>query len=77
MSLLCAHKSELNVTGNSTISDDFYEVIEDLKPNFQIRDCEYAMDADACKDLIPLVTDEGICYTINILDRSIIFTENV
>ncbi|XP_015838363.2 pickpocket protein 28-like [Tribolium castaneum] len=82
MSLLCDLRSDefyLNYTDYQfTYSDEFFDLIDDVKPKFNIQDCRYMGWDKNCKELFtPILTDQGVCYTFNMLDRSEIFSEEV
>ncbi|XP_044258537.1 pickpocket protein 28-like [Tribolium madens] len=78
MSLICDHNSKLNYSENNTFSDDFFTVIDKIKPKFQIQDCVYMkFDTECNESFVPIVTEDGICYTFNMLHRDIIFRDNV
>lgn len=43
-----------------------------------ISECKWMGDEFNCSDIFtPLVTDEGICYTFNMLDRNELFREDM
>ncbi|RZC36788.1 pickpocket protein 28 [Asbolus verrucosus] len=78
MSLICNFRDYLDFDYNQTVPDEFYDVIDSLKPEFEIWDCHFMGRPTDCDALfIPLITDEGICYTFNMLDRSEVFRDNV
>ncbi|KAJ3617442.1 hypothetical protein MTP99_007159 [Tenebrio molitor] len=79
MSLICNYRENyLEYTNNLTFPEEFFDVIDYVQPDFKIQDCHYMGRSENCDKLfIPIITDEGICYTFNMLDRGEIFRENV
>ncbi|CAH1984991.1 unnamed protein product [Acanthoscelides obtectus] len=59
-------------------SDDFYNTIDEFKCTFPFFYCAYMRKVVDCSELfIPVITDEGICYTFNMLDRTEIYRDRV
>nr|XP_015833861.1 PREDICTED: pickpocket protein 28 isoform X1 [Tribolium castaneum] len=65
---------------NLPLGPDFLEIIDEVKPNFldHVHNCSFMGKKLNCRDsFTPVFTDEGICYSFNILDRSQIFSDSV
>jgi amiloride-sensitive sodium channel len=77
MSLICSAYPEIN-ENYTTFSDKFYDFIDEVKPAFSIYGCTYKGKPLSCEKIFkPVLTEEGVCYTFNMLDRSEIFRNNV
>ncbi|EFA05007.2 Pickpocket protein 28-like Protein [Tribolium castaneum] len=60
-----------------TLKDDFFDVVNELQP-YELSTCYYMGESFGCDELFtPIITDEGICYSFNILDRKDMFRKNV
>jgi amiloride-sensitive sodium channel len=68
-----------NTTFNNTFTNEFFETLDQVKPVFMILECSFlGQDIENCEDVFtPVFTDEGICYSFNILDRGHIFNDLV
>ncbi|XP_072382227.1 pickpocket protein 28-like [Diabrotica undecimpunctata] len=84
MSLLCDIDDDDFLdyfTYNKTFNaEKFFDTITYLKPTRreQFFFCLYMGESIECNDFfIPIITDEGVCYTFNMLDRKDIFKDNV
>ncbi|XP_063915462.1 pickpocket protein 28-like [Zophobas morio] len=79
MSLICNYRDNyLTYSTNGTFPEEFFDVIQYVKPQFNIRDCHYMGKKENCSKIFtPIITDEGICYTFNMLDRNEIFRKDV
>jgi amiloride-sensitive sodium channel len=78
MSLICNYYSELNYTNNEMFSDDFFEFLDEVKPRFQLENCSILGYDYVCRRIfVPIITEVGVCYTFNMVDRSFIYRENV
>ncbi|CAG9812681.1 unnamed protein product [Phaedon cochleariae] len=56
---------------------DFIETMENISESLHIISCSF-MNEQSCSALFkPIITDEGFCYTFNMLDRSEIYNEKV
>ncbi|XP_076265224.1 pickpocket protein 28-like [Rhynchophorus ferrugineus] len=80
MSLICDLNQlrKLNKAGVNTFSDDFLNFINSARRERYIFECSWMGDNVNCDSLfVPVITDEGICYTFNMLDRSDMFREDV
>ncbi|RZC40059.1 ASC domain containing protein [Asbolus verrucosus] len=78
MSLLCHNDKEVNKGGNATINDDgFFEAMVDSRlPSKMI--CGFMGKEFDCLDiLVPVIIDEEICFSFNIIDRTEIFKDHV
>ncbi|XP_072394413.1 pickpocket protein 28-like [Diabrotica undecimpunctata] len=84
LSLACRrtnkHIEFAKVRLNSAQKEDIYSFLDWVQPDFfsTISHCQYMGYEENCTDLFtPIITDEGICYSFNILDRSQIFKPTV
>ncbi|XP_063916929.1 pickpocket protein 28-like isoform X2 [Zophobas morio] len=76
MSLIC--DEYLNESSTFTVSEQFYDFVDEVKPMFNVSNCIYRGKKLTCDKIFkPIFTEEGVCYTFNMLDRSEIFKENV
>ncbi|XP_064210820.1 pickpocket protein 28-like isoform X2 [Tribolium castaneum] len=66
-----------NLLVNKTVGDDFFLLIEELKPNIELS-CSF-LEHFTCDEssYTPIITDVGICYSMNMLEKSEIFRPNV
>ncbi|RZC37836.1 ASC domain containing protein [Asbolus verrucosus] len=80
MSLLCDDYDFETEAGNNSFINDYFDVLDEIKPDFlgNAINCKLMGDDYDCKDLfVPIMTDEGVCYSFNILDRGQIFNDLV
>lgn len=78
ISLLCDHR--VHKTGRLTTDTDVIEYYKEVAPTFDdtIRECIWQSQLEACEDFFnPMLSEEGICYTFNMLDRDLIYTNEV
>lgn len=78
MTMICKYYDRLNYTNPSTFPDDFLDVVDKIRPNLLLWNCMNMGGEIPCDNLFrPILTDEGVCYTYNMLDRKEIFKDNV
>ncbi|KAJ3647269.1 hypothetical protein Zmor_024794 [Zophobas morio] len=80
MSLICKYQDKLNSSYSKPdiFPDDFFETVHKIKPQLLLYNCMYLGNTDTCsRFFIPIMTDEGVCYTFNMLDRGEIYNDNV
>lgn len=82
LSLACRKNLHLNHTSSSIKfpKDDIFQFLDAVQPNFfaSISSCKYMGYDENCTELFsPVITDEGICYSFNLLDREQIFKKTV
>ncbi|KAK4874127.1 hypothetical protein RN001_013487 [Aquatica leii] len=78
ISLVC--DSHLRPTGNSTIDYGTIDFLAKVSPSFDevFYECKWMNQVKNCKDLFtPTLSEEGICFTFNMLDREELFTNVV
>nr|XP_008193548.2 PREDICTED: pickpocket protein 28 [Tribolium castaneum] len=76
INLLCDKNFIIN-NGEKILDDDFYHHIHKLAPEI-VMECDFMGVTYDCKNILtPVITDQGICYSFNILDRGLIFTDHV
>ncbi|KAJ3646063.1 hypothetical protein Zmor_023709 [Zophobas morio] len=83
-SLLCKQSLQafVNETAGQTLGNDFFTTLDEIKPEFikSVIYCKFLGQdySEDCSELLtPVFTDEGVCYSFNILDRSHIFNDLV
>ncbi|CAH1154734.1 unnamed protein product [Phaedon cochleariae] len=65
---------------NKTFTDDFFDSLDYLNPSFSdvFAVCRFMGKDEDCRDLfVPIVVDEGICYTFNMLNKEDIYKDDV
>ncbi|CAH1995080.1 unnamed protein product [Acanthoscelides obtectus] len=81
LSLVCYYGQKYFRPKNTFNANDFYEKIDQMKLNISeyTDGCQYLVDADvSCEKLFhPIILDESVCYTFNMLDRTDIFQDKV
>ncbi|KAF5291426.1 hypothetical protein FQR65_LT01737 [Abscondita terminalis] len=78
VSLVCNNK--VHEKGDKTIDYDAIDALAKVAPQFGelLWQCKWLNENRTCSDLVtPVLTEEGICFTFNMLDRDELFTENV
>ncbi|KAG5873242.1 hypothetical protein JTB14_009547 [Gonioctena quinquepunctata] len=74
-STICDFQSR-DTTSNITKEEDFHDFLKKSRTSF-LEYCQYLGKIVECNDIFtPIVTEEGICYSYNILDKNDIFREN-
>jgi amiloride-sensitive sodium channel len=70
-----------NTTLYDTVTNEFFEILDEAndEPYPMLVQCSFlGQEIEHCRDAFtPIFTDEGICYSFNILDRDHIFNELV
>nr|XP_023028280.1 pickpocket protein 28-like [Leptinotarsa decemlineata] len=81
LSLLCdnidtSYKEHL--LQNETFTEDFFDQLHELKPDTVFFLCNFMGKDFNCEDLfVPVILDDGVCYTFNMLNREDIFKKDV
>lgn len=80
--MLCTH-SDKHYLGNLKVierSDDFFKTLFEsrLDMDFVLTKCKLFGQEFNCSDhFFPVLTDQGICYSFNMVDKSHIFKKNM
>ncbi|XP_015833908.2 pickpocket protein 28-like [Tribolium castaneum] len=78
MLLICNKFYPASGSNESTYGEEFFDTISTIHPKFNIRQCKNQGQSYNCSQIFtPIFTEEGICFSFNMLDRSEIFRENV
>ncbi|CAH1116192.1 unnamed protein product [Phaedon cochleariae] len=79
MGLICDKNRNMEYSNKYTFTEEVYEHFQKVNfGNDPFQSCEYMGDIFDCSRLFkPIITDEGICYTFNMLDRSEIFRNDM
>ncbi|XP_048520025.1 pickpocket protein 28 isoform X2 [Dendroctonus ponderosae] len=78
MSMNCDSNWKFSGRSNTLPADDFLNFLDEVRPKTIFASCIWRKLPRKCEDLFtPIITDEGICYTFNMLDRNDLFKENV
>ncbi|XP_056634912.1 pickpocket protein 28-like [Diorhabda sublineata] len=80
-----ACRQDNNISFKSTLADraakeDIHTFLDSVQPDFfkTISKCKYMGYVENCSEIFtPIITDEGICYSFNILDRDQLFKDTV
>ncbi|XP_050294515.1 pickpocket protein 28-like isoform X2 [Anthonomus grandis grandis] len=78
LALVC--ESHLFNKGKKTTNYDTIEFLMGIAPQFDemLWSCKHNLINGSCADFFtPILTEEGLCYTFNMLDRSELLKENV
>lgn len=62
------------------LDESVYDIIQDISPNFNqsVDMCDFRghYDDDRCSEFfLPILTEEGVCFTFNALNSHEIYTE--
>ncbi|XP_044262774.1 pickpocket protein 28-like [Tribolium madens] len=78
MALVCKYHEKINYTNPKTFPDEFLDLLNTIKPNLIKWNCMYLGEKYDCNQMfVKILTDEGICYTFNMLDRTDIYRDKV
>ncbi|KAG5875019.1 hypothetical protein JTB14_033034 [Gonioctena quinquepunctata] len=75
MSLVCEYGTEL-FPQNETFTDDFFQNLDEIRISLDdlLYECKLMNNIVNCSHIfVPIILDESVCYTFNMLDRSEIF----
>lgn len=79
--MICDPNPAFNLTGGSEFfEDEFFGEIERISmlDFMDFRKCEFLGDSYKCRNIFkPIMTNEGVCLTFNMVDRADIFRSNV
>ncbi|KAL3273911.1 hypothetical protein HHI36_015338, partial [Cryptolaemus montrouzieri] len=78
LSLVC--DDFLNREGNKTTSFSSIDFLVEAAPSFEemVWSCKWTLVNETCANFfVPTLTEDGICYTFNMLDRDELFTNAV
>nr|XP_023024959.1 pickpocket protein 28-like isoform X1 [Leptinotarsa decemlineata] len=79
MSVVCEFGTEL-FPQNETFTDDFFQKLDEIRIplKYLLYECKLMnVEVDCFNIFTPIILDESVCYTYNMLDRSEIFNPNV
>ncbi|KAJ8916815.1 hypothetical protein NQ315_005822 [Exocentrus adspersus] len=83
MSLICNPPefifpiSDNSASGEDTFDEDFFKELHNISYINPFLSCSYmGNNRDCSHSFKPIITDEGICFTFNMLDRSEIYKDN-
>ncbi|VEN48133.1 unnamed protein product [Callosobruchus maculatus] len=66
----------INNTANCT-DEGFYQFLNESRP-YIFQYCSYLDKEPECEEMLtPILTEEGVCYSFNILDKNDMFRDNV
>ncbi|KAJ8943550.1 hypothetical protein NQ318_023062 [Aromia moschata] len=78
MGLICDKNRIVKFSDTPIFTEKFYEVLEEIGRIEMFLGCEYMGEVQECHDIFkPIITDEGICFSFNMMDRSEIYDDNV
>ncbi|XP_072397815.1 pickpocket protein 28-like [Diabrotica undecimpunctata] len=78
ISLICNGGPHLNVAKGKFIDENIYEVLAKVQFTSPLSFCKYMGKLVACDEIFePIITDDGICYSFNVLDKSDLFRDIV
>jgi amiloride-sensitive sodium channel len=80
LSFVCDKKPGLVYRSGKYAGEDMLEFLESVQPNFYegASNCKYLGVRYNCSELfVPILTDDGICYTFNIVDRTQLLSDIV
>ncbi|XP_074027635.1 pickpocket protein 28-like [Leptinotarsa decemlineata] len=77
MAMVCDQNPDIHYSNKNVFSDDFYDYLEKVTPINPLAEIRFMGKLTHLNRFKPIITDEGICYSFNILDRSQIFRSNV
>lgn len=80
MSFLCDKKFDIEYNSGKFTDDEILEFFEEVQPKFleDSFDCKFLGFNFNCSELfVPVLTDDGICYTFNIVDRTQLLSDIV
>ncbi|XP_050514249.1 pickpocket protein 28-like [Diabrotica virgifera virgifera] len=78
MSLVCNAGPHTHMTKGKFIDETIYEVLAKVNFGSPLKICYYMGYRVECNKIFdPIITDDGICYSFNILDKSDLFKDLV
>ncbi|XP_023310707.1 pickpocket protein 28-like [Anoplophora glabripennis] len=78
MGLICKEEYGHDFSQADTFDEDFFKELENISYINTLYSCSYMGKYYSCATIFkPIITDEGICFTFNMLDRSEIYRDNV
>lgn len=70
--------NKLNKTGREEFASQMYKTIQEIAPTFgsNVFNCSINNNFHRCSDIFePVMTDEGLCYTFNMVGSKKLFRD--
>ncbi|XP_017770397.1 PREDICTED: pickpocket protein 28-like [Nicrophorus vespilloides] len=80
LSLICNPRMAISLLKMKTINETILHFFDDISPNYEdvFLICFWIGEPFYCKSIFtPILTDEGVCFTFNMLDRKELFNDDM